>query len=152
MLSVPRLTLEVVPIDTWAWPDHPTLLLRTCPSVPWAASALRIGGDTSWPFHAGLPAGNPGCKTPRSRGGWTRSLKQRPAEQHTPSRTHAYYFHCETWKVVWAALCQQKPAWDTVLSYYFRDLCKRLSKHGGKFFLLEEYILTEAELTNKNSR
>lgn len=120
-----------------------------CPEWPllcWLVGTLP--SPSTW----ACPLGTLGVKLPGADEAEPAAWSRAPAEQHTPSRTQAYYFHCETWKVVWAALCQQKPAWDTVLSYYFRDLCKRLSKHGGKFFLLEEYILTEAELTNKDSR
>lgn len=113
-----------------------------CPEWP---LLCRLVGTLPGPSTWACPLGTLGVKLPGADRAEAAAWSRAPAEQQTHSRTQAYSFHCETWKVVWAALCQQKPAWDTALSYYFRNLCKRLSKHGGKFFLLEEYILTEAD-------
>ena len=118
--------------DWTAGKATPPSLWGPARSVPWAASA--DWWEHFWALRQGLARREAWVLKPHGADGaepaaWSRA----PAEKQTLSRTHTYCFHCETRKVVQAALCEQKPAWDMVLSYYFGDLCKRLSRRRVSF-------------------
>lgn len=140
--SVLRLTLEVVPTDTWAWrldsrPGPPTLPLRTCPFCALGSLCSADRWEHFWALRQGLARREAWVlKLHGADGAEPAAWSRAPAEKQTLSRTHAYCFHCEIRKDVQAALCEQKSAWDMVLSYDFRDLCKILSRHSRWVFLV----------------
>lgn len=115
-----------------ARPPHPPSkdLSVLCPGQP---LLCRLVGTLLGPSTGACPPWSLGVKTPRSRWGWARSLKQSPRWKADPQQDTHLLFSCEARKGVRAALCEQKPAWDMALSYYFGDLCKRLSRHRVSF-------------------
>ena len=74
--------------DWTAGQATPPSLWGPARSVPWAASALQTGGNTSGPFDRGLPAVKPGCWNCTEQMGLSPQPEAEPPLKSRPSAGH----------------------------------------------------------------